>query len=150
MSEASKMTKQQLAEACVDILYKRDMAAQEMGIEVLSAAPGQASLAMGVRANMLNGHAICHGGFIFLLADTAFAYACNSHNNNTLAAGARIEYLAPARQGEVLAAVAEELSRGGRTGVYDVRVSNAQDKTLALFRGNAYRVQGCVIGEQDE
>ena len=149
MSKAAKMHRQQLAEACVNALYQRDIAAQKMGIEVLSAAPGQASLVMGVSADMLNGHAICHGGFIFSLADTAFAYACNSHNKNTLAAGARIEYLAPARQDDILTATAKQRSQGGRTGIYDVCVCDAQGRTLALFRGNAYQIQGSVIRESD-
>ena len=140
------MNEQQLAKACAETLYQRDVAAQELGISILGAEPGRARLSMPVRANMLNGHAICHGGFIFSLADTAFAYACNSQNHNTVAAGARIEYLAPARLDDVLIASAEEISQRGRTGVYDVCVSNEQGETLALFRGNSHRVQGSVLG----
>ena len=139
------MNPQELAQACVDTLYRRDRASRDLGMEIVEVAPGRASVTMTVRENMLNGHELCHGGFIFALADTSFAFACNSHNRNTLAAGARIEYLAPARLGDRLTAVATEISLRGKTGIYDVEVSNQRDERLALFRGNSHRISGPVI-----
>ena len=100
------ITPQQLAEACISELYRRDVAAQEMGIEVKESQPHRAVLTMKVRRDMLNGHSICHGGFIFALADTAFAYACNSANQSTVGQGAAIEYLAPGRLDDTLVATA--------------------------------------------
>jgi len=134
---------QQLAEACAAALYERDVAARALDIRVDEVGPGHATLSMEVRADMVNGHAICHGGYIFTLADTAFAYACNSHNHNTVAAGARIDFLAPARLGERLVASASETSLRGKSGVYDVVVSR-DGVRLALFRGNSRRIEGSV------
>jgi len=94
---------------------------------------------------MVNGHAICHGGFIFTLADSAFAFACNSYNFNTVAQGCSIEYLAPARESDVLTAAAQERSLSGRTGVYDIEVTNQRGETIALFRGKSYRIKGHIV-----
>ncbi len=137
------MDEQQLAEACAAALYERDVAARSLDIRVDEVGPGHATLSMQVRADMVNGHAICHGGYIFTLADTAFAYACNSHNHNTVAAGARIDFLAPARLGDRLVASASETSLRGKSGVYDVVVSR-EGVQLALFRGNSLRIEGSV------
>jgi len=126
-------------------MYERDEAARSLGIRVEEMGPGRSRLSMTVRPDMVNGHAICHGGFLFTLADTAFAYACNSHNGNTVAAGARIEFLAPGQLGDRLEAEALELSRQGRTGVYDVVVRNADGRKLALFRGNSFQIKGNLI-----
>ncbi|MDO9159180.1 MAG: hydroxyphenylacetyl-CoA thioesterase PaaI, partial [Burkholderiaceae bacterium] len=104
-----------------------------------------ATLSMAVRADMVNGHHICHGGFMFTLADSTFAYACNSHNRNTVASACAIDFLAPAREGDVLEAEAIERSRAGRTGVYDITVRIRGGKTVALFRGKSYRIEGEVI-----
>jgi acyl-CoA thioesterase len=141
------MDAESLAQACAAALWTNDRAAQSLGMEILETAPGLAKLSMTVREDMVNGHDICHGGLTFALADSAFAYACNSHNLNAVASGARIEFLAPGRLGEVLTAVAEQVSQGKRTGVYDVVVSNAQNKTVALFRGNSYRIGGALVDE---
>lgn len=141
------MNSQQLAQACADALYERDVAARELGIAVDKVTPGEAWLSMTVRPEMLNGHGIAHGGFIFTLADTAFAYACNNQNHNTVAAGARIEYLAPAHPGDRLVATASMVSERGRTGVYDVIVHNEAGDVLALFRGNSHRIKGSVIDD---
>jgi acyl-CoA thioesterase len=103
---------------------------------------------MTVRADMLNGHEICHGGFIFTLADSSFAYACNSYNLNTVASGCAIDFLAPAREGDVLVAVAQERSISGRTGVYDIEVKSEAGVKIALFRGKSYRIKGHVVDEQ--
>jgi len=102
---------------------------------------------MPVSASMLNGHAICHGGFIFTLADSAFAYACNSYNLSTVASGCAIDFLAPAREGDVLTAVGHERSASGRTGVYDIEVTNQRGEKIALFRGKSYRIKGHVIDD---
>ena len=102
---------------------------------------------MTVREDMLNGHAICHGGFIFTLADSAFAFACNSYNLTTVASGCAIDYMAPAREGDLLTARARERSVSGRTGVYDIDVCNQRGETVALFRGKSYRIKGHVVEE---
>ncbi|MDE2418930.1 MAG: hydroxyphenylacetyl-CoA thioesterase PaaI, partial [Burkholderiales bacterium] len=100
---------------------------------------------MQVRPDMVNGHHICHGGLIFTLADSAFAYACNSYNLNTVASACHIDFLAPAREGDVLEATATERSATGRTGVYDIEVKVQGGKQVALFRGKSYRIKGEVI-----
>jgi acyl-CoA thioesterase len=133
------------AEAAARALWARDRATQGLGMSMDRVAPGQALLSMPVRQDMLNGHEICHGGFIFLLADSAFAFACNSYNRNTVASACHIDFLAPARLGDVLQAEAIERSRSGRTGVYDIAVSVRGGKTVALFRGKSYRIEGEVI-----
>ena len=136
---------QRLAEQVSAALYARDSAARALGITIRSVAPGAATLTMPVRADMLNGHAICHGGLIFAIADTAFAYACNSYNDSTLAAAASIEFLAPARLGDLLTAVAKEQNRGRRLGVYDIEVSRQDGTRVALFRGRSAKVSGTVL-----
>src|SRR5260221_12526457 len=136
---------QALAERCAEAMYARDPASQALGMRIVQIAPGFAALTMTVRADMLNGHATCHGGFIFSLADSAFAFACNSHNLNTVAAGCAIEFLAPAREGDVLTATGRERALAGRSGVYDVDVTNQQGATIAVFRGKSARVKGHVI-----
>ena len=136
-----------LAERVAESMYERDTATQALGIRIAHVGPGYAELAMAVRADMLNGHEICHGGFIFTLADSAFAYACNSYNLNTVASGCAIEFTAPARAGDVLTARAHERQLAGRTGVYDVEVANQRGETVALFRGKSYRIKGHLIDE---
>ena len=134
-----------LARDAAQAMWARDHAAQGLGIVLEQVAPGTATLSMPVRQNMVNGHAICHGGMIFALADTAFAYACNSYNRSTVASACHIDFLAPARLGETLQAEAVERSQSGRTGVYDVTVRTTAGTTVALFRGKSYRIQGEVI-----
>jgi len=138
---------QALAEQVALSMYERDTASQALGIRILRVAPGHAELTMTVRADMLNGHEICHGGFIFTLADSSFAYACNSYNLNTVASGCSIDFLAPAREGDVLVAVAQERSISGRTGVYDIEVRSEAGVKIALFRGKSYRIKGHVLPE---
>lgn len=138
---------QVLAERVADSMYARDTATQALGISLVAVGPGRAELTMTVRGDMLNGHDICHGGFIFTLADSAFAYACNSYNRNTVASGCAIDFTAPARSGDALVARARERQRAGRTGVYDVEVSNQRGDTVALFRGKSYRIEGHLIEE---
>jgi len=136
---------QALAERVADAMWAEDRASQSLGMRIVSVGPGRAELTMTVRADMVNGHAICHGGFIFALADSAFAYACNSYNATTVASGCGIDFLAPAREGDVLTAKAREMSASGRTGVYDIEVANQRGEAIALFRGKSYRVKGHVV-----
>jgi acyl-CoA thioesterase len=137
--------KQATAEAVRAQMYRRDRAAQALGITVEAIAPGGATCRMAVRDDMLNGHATCHGGLIFTLADTAFAYACNAGNRATVALSCQITFIGPARQGDVLTASAREQSRTGRTGVYDVEVCRADGAFVALFRGQAYEIRGAIV-----
>jgi acyl-CoA thioesterase len=136
---------QALAERVADGMFSRDRASQGLGMRIAGVGPGHAELVMTVRPDMLNGHAICHGGFIFSLADSAFAFACNSYNQTTVASGCAIDFMAPAREGDVLTAIARERSVSGRTGVYDIEVKNQLGETIALFRGKSYRIKGHVI-----
>lgn len=135
---------QALADAAADAMWSRDAVAHAMAMERVEVTPGQARLRMRVRSDMVNGHHICHGGLIFTLADTAFAYACNSYNLNTVASACHIDFLAPGREGDLLEAVAVERSAGGRSGVYDVTVSVVGGKAIALFRGKSARIKGEV------
>jgi len=139
---------QALAERVAAAMWSRDDASKGLGMRIVGISPGRAELAMTVRADMLNGHAICHGGFIFTLADSAFAYACNSYNLNTVASGCAIDFLAPARESDLLTAVAHERSASGRTGVYDIEVTNGDGVKIALFRGKSYRIKGHIIDEE--
>lgn len=136
---------QALADAVTHAMWSRDRATQGLGIQILSVKPGYALMTMPVRGDMVNGHHICHGGFMFTLADSAFAFACNSYNQNTVASSCNIDFLAPAREGDVLEAEAVERSLSGRTGVYDITVRTRGGKTVALFRGKSYRIKGEVI-----
>ncbi len=137
---------QTLAEAVAETMWARDRAANALGIRIESVGPGRSLLSMPVRGDMVNGHHICHGGLIFSLADTAFAYACNSYNKNTVASACHIDFLAPGMENDTLDAEAVERSQSGRTGVYDVTVKSRQSgKTIALFRGKSYRINGEVI-----
>ena len=151
MSEAAPIRTpaeaQALAERVARAMLDRDPASQKLGMHIGAIAPGHAEVTMTVRPDMLNGHAICHGGFIFTLADSAFAYACNSYNLSTVASGCAIDFVAPAREGDVLTARAAERSVAGRTGVYDIDVVNQRGETVALFRGKSYRIKGHVVDE---
>jgi len=136
---------QALAEAVAAAMFARDPASQALGMTIDAIAPGYARMSMPIRADMLNGHQTCHGGFIFTLADSAFAFACNSHNHTTVGAACSIDYLAPGREGDVLTATATEQALAGKSGVYDVKVTNQEQRTIALFRGKSHRVSGTVI-----
>lgn len=136
---------QQLAERVAAAMFDRDRASQGLDMRILRVAPGHAELAMTVRRDMVNGHAICHGGFVFTLADSAFAFACNSYNMNTVANGCTIEFLAPSHEGDVLTAVAQERAQVGRNGVYDVEVRNQAGTAIAFFRGKSTRIKGHVV-----
>ncbi|MBS0356098.1 MAG: hydroxyphenylacetyl-CoA thioesterase PaaI [Proteobacteria bacterium] len=149
MTERTSDAAQALAEAVADSMWSRDRATQALGMRIEAIRPGYARISMPVREDMLNGHRICHGGLIFTLADSAFAYACNSYNKNTVASACHIDFLAPGREGDTLQAEAVEQSASGRTGVYDVTVRDGEGRTLALFRGKSYRISGDVIDNRE-
>lgn len=136
------MSPQEIAEAVRDAMYANDRASRGLGMEIMAIAPGAATVRMAVRENMLNGFDICHGGYITTLADSAFAFACNSYNELTVASGFAIDIVAPARLGDLLTAVASEVSLAGRTGVYDITLRNQRDELVAVFRGRSYRIKG--------
>jgi acyl-CoA thioesterase len=135
-------TPQQVAEYVRDGMLKNDAAIRGLGMDVLEVGPGRATVTMHVRADMLNGHATCHGGFISALADSAFAFACNSYDELTVASGFAIDFLAPARQDDRLTARCVEVSKAGRTGVYDTEVFNQREERIAIFRGRSYTLKG--------
>ena len=135
------------AQRAAEVMYANDTASQSLGISLEEIRPGFARVRMAVREDMLNGHRSCHGGLIFTLADTAFAFACNSYNRTTVAASAGIEFLAPAMVNDVLTAVAEEQVRGSRLGIYDGVITNQNGQRIALFRGRSYRIQGTIAPE---
>jgi len=126
-------------------MFAADRASRGLGMRLLAVGAGTARLQMTVRDDMLNGHEICHGGFITTLADSAFAFACNSNNQVTVASGLSVEFLAPARSGDVLTADASEVSRGGRTGVYDMVVTNQDGARIALVRGRSAALKGRTV-----
>lgn len=135
---------QHLAEASAQALYQRDRASQALGMKLAAVRPGWAQVVMRVRADMTNGHDLCHGGLVFALADSAFAFACNSYNESTVAAAAAIDFLSAARLGDELTAEAAELWRTRRNGIYEITVTNQRGERIALFRGRSYRIEGEV------
>jgi acyl-CoA thioesterase len=130
------------AQKAVQALYLADRASQALGIEFIDVALGRVQIAMTVRADMVNGHGMCHGGVVFAFADSAFAFACNSHGDPMVAAGASIEFLAPTPLGERVTATATEVFRRGRHGIYDVAVTDSKQEVLAQFRGRCSRMRG--------
>jgi acyl-CoA thioesterase len=143
------LTPEQVAARCAEIMWPDDHAARGLGMQISTVGPGSATLTMSVRQDMVNGHGSCHGGFIFALADSTFAYACNSFNHRAVAAGVDINFLAPAHLGDLLTARGQARHQGGRSGVYDVEVSNQAGKLIAVFRGRAARIKGHFL-ETDE
>jgi acyl-CoA thioesterase len=130
-----------LARACAEAMWKEDDASQGLGMEIVEVKAGRATLTMTVKPHMVNGQRIAHGGFIFLLADSAFAFACNSHNERAVAAQCDISFIRPGKLGDLLVATAREISRSGRSGIYDVRVT-ADDVVIAEFRGHSRVIGG--------
>jgi acyl-CoA thioesterase len=145
MTAAKVVSPQQLAEASRDAMWAQDRASQALGIEVLEVGPGRARLRMKVRPDMCNGHHLCHGGLIFTLADSTFAFACNSHNKVTVANNCAITFIASAREGDVLTAEGIERHRGGRSGLCDVTVSDQAGKLVAVFRGHSTQIKGELV-----
>ncbi|MBE0587970.1 MAG: hydroxyphenylacetyl-CoA thioesterase PaaI [Hydrogenophaga sp.] len=143
------VTPQERANRVGESMFAVDVAAREtMGIELVSVGPGRAMLRMAVKPLHLNGHQICHGGFIFTLADTTFAYACNSYNRNAVAAGCSIEFLKPGHAGDVLTCEGVEQTLQGRHGIYDMRVTNQKGEVIAMFRGKSAVIPGQVFPEE--
>ena len=138
----SELTPQQVADRVRDGMLENDRATRAMGMEVTDIAPGTATLTMRVREDMLNGHDTCHGGLIATLADSAFAFACNSHGELTVAASIAVDFLAPGRKDDMLTARAFEVSKAGRTGVYDCEVTNQRGERIAVFRGRSHTMKG--------
>ena len=133
-----------LARACADAMWKEDGASQGLGMQILEVKAGHAVLAMTIQPHMVNGHGIAHGGFIFTLADSAFAFACNSHNQRTVAAQCNISFIRPGKLGDTLVAAAREISRTGRSGIYDVRVT-VNDTVVAELRGHSRTIGGALV-----
>lgn len=147
MKKVADMTPQELAEASAQAMWAGDKASQNLGMELVSVAPGEASVAMTLTETMSNGHGNCHGGFIFTLADSAFAFACNSYNQLVVAQSCSVSFINPGKIGDRLTAVAREVSRRGRSGIYDIRVSNQDGEHIAEFRGLSRSVKGTHVPE---
>lgn len=143
------MTPQERAERASASMFENDVASPALGMRIDQVAPGSATLSMLVRADMLNGHRICHGGFIFTLADSAFAFACNSYNTMCVAQQNQITFVAPGKLGERLTAQANEVTRQGRSGTYDVIVTGEDNRTVALMRGLSRQVSGHHFDENE-
>lgn len=137
-----EITAEDRAARSAQAMWSADQASQALGMEITAVSPGGAVLTMRVRDEMLNGHGICHGGYIFTLADSAFAFACNSYNQLVVAQENTITYLAPGQAGELLTATAVEQSKTGRSGVYDVTVTGEDGRKVALFRGLSRQIKG--------
>jgi len=133
---------QQSAHWVGERMFANDRASRALGMKLLEIMPGTALMSMTIREDMLNGHQTCHGGLISALADSAFAFACNSYNELTVASGFSIDFMAPAHQGDLLTARCAEVSRAGRTGVYDTTVTNQRGEPIAVFRGRSYTLKG--------
>jgi acyl-CoA thioesterase len=134
-----------MARACAQAMWADDAASRGLGMELIAVAPGQATLAMTVTAPMVNGHNVCHGGFIFTLADSAFAFACNTYNERTVAQHCAITFVNPAKLGDHLVARAVERTRAGRSGVYDITVTREEGFVIAEFRGHSRTIGGELV-----
>jgi len=138
MTDAAQRTADLVREG----MFRNDRASKMLGMQIVDVTPGSATLSMTIRDDMLNGHDICHGGLITTLADSAFAFACNSYNELTVASGFSVDLLAPGRLGDVLTARCAEVSKAGRSGVYDTEVTNQRGERVAVFRGRSYTIKG--------
>jgi acyl-CoA thioesterase len=144
------LTPQELAQACADSMWAQDEATNGLGMVLQSVAPGQAVITMKVMRDMTNGLKTCHGGFIFTLADSAFAFACNTYNQRTVAQMAQITFLAPGFEGDVLTASAREIWKQGRSGIYDIQVTNQSGQPVAEFRGHSRTVKGTHLPDMSK
>lgn len=138
------MTPDELAVACADAMWASDNASKALGMERLHISAGRASFAMVIQPHMVNGHGIAHGGFIFTLADSTFAFACNTYNERTVAAHCNISFIRAGKLGDRLIATATEVSKSGRSGIYDIRVT-ANDRVIAEFRGHSRTIGGSFL-----
>ncbi len=138
-----------IAEACAQKMWTTDRASQGLGMTIQRVAPGEAVLAMTVRRDMTNGHGICHGGFIFTLADSTFAFACNTYDQRTVAQQCAVTFIQPVREGETLTAHAIERTRAGRGGIYDVTVRDSRNVVVAEFRGHSRTISGTLLAADD-
>jgi len=145
MTDPTSMSAEQLAIACGNAMFSRDLASQKMGMQLLQTTPGGSKMHVRVREDMIQGLGACHGGYLFAFADSAFAFACNSYNRATVALDCTIDFIAPAFLGDELTISARELSRSGRTGVYVIEINNQNGDLIALFRGKSYQVRGSVL-----
>lgn len=139
------MTPEDLARAAGAAMWAEDRATQALGMKLDAMGVGEATIAMTIRPDMTNGHGTCHGGYIFTLADSAFAFACNSHNQRAVAQMAQITFVAPAFAGDRLTATAREIATFGRSGIYDIRVTDQQGRLIAEFRGHSRTVKGTHV-----
>ena len=142
------MDAEQLAKACADAMWAEDQASRGLGMELLSVGPGRAELAMTVTDRMVNGHKICHGGFIFTLADSTFAFACNTYNQRTVAQHCAITFIVAGKLGDRLTARGIEKNRRGRSGIYDITVTRQDGTVIAEFRGHSRTIEGELIPAQ--
>lgn len=140
---------QAMAKACADAMWKDDRASKGLGMRIERVAPGEAVISMTVRKEMTNGHGICHGGFIFTLADSTFAFACNTYDQRTVAQQCAVTFIESAHEGDVLSAHALERTRSGRSGIYDVTVRDGTNKIIAEFRGHSRTITGRLLAPSD-
>lgn len=145
MSSSSDPVAQKLAEAAAHAMWAADQASRGLGMELLAVSPGRARVRMTVRPDMCNGYQLCHGGMIFTLADSAFAVACNTYNTVTVANNCNVAFVSSAKAGDLLTAEAVERHRGGRSGTYDVTVTDQAGRLVAVFRGHSTQVKGAVV-----
>ncbi|MFS8047377.1 hydroxyphenylacetyl-CoA thioesterase PaaI [Rhizobium sp. BR 314] len=147
MSLTENLSPQELAQACAKSMWEDDNATRLLGMEVTAVAPGEATISMDVTEAMTNGHGTCHGGYIFTLADSAFAFACNTYNQRTVGQHCSVTYISPAFRGDRLTAAAREVSRRGRGGIYDIAITNQHGEQIAEFRGHSRSVKGTLLPE---
>ena len=140
----------EIAAACAEAMWAEDQASQGLGMVVERVSPGESVISMTIRADMTNGHGICHGGFIFTLADSAFAFACNTYNQRTVAQHCAVTFLQPGRRGDTLTAHAVERNRSGRSGIYDVTVRDGKGEVVAEFRGHSRTIAGTLLASDSD
>ncbi|EGP07374.1 phenylacetic acid degradation protein [Bradyrhizobiaceae bacterium SG-6C] len=146
-SSTTRHDPQAIAQACADKMWQDDRASKGLGMNLLRIAPGEAMISMVVRKDMTNGHGICHGGFMFTLADSTFAFACNTYDQRTVAQQCAVTFLAAVPEGETLTAHAVERNRAGRGGIYDVTVRDSSKKVVAEFRGHSRTISGRLLDD---
>lgn len=150
MDSVAQADPQTMAKACADAMWQNDRASKGLGMQIERVAPGEAVISMTVRKDMTNGHGICHGGFIFTLADSTFAFACNTYDQRTVAQHCAVTFIESAHEGDVLTAHAVERTRSGRSGIYDVTVRDGANKVIAEFRGHSRTITGRLLGTGDK